>query len=130
MVIVLIHWRIKPTDEAIEEFITFWQTKVPIKDKSGLVGEFLSKPYPAESISFKVDDLSPKEGEKPYISFVNVGMWKDLESFHQQVGQNFNDDQPPRKFEQYRRTRTILTPETWRIGAFALPNKSSFEESE
>ena len=128
MVIVLIHWRIKPTEEAIKRFLDFWQTKATIKNKTGLIGEFLSKPLGVDKVPFKVDDLSPKADDAPYVSFVNVGLWKDMEAFYQQVGQYFNDDNPLLDFEQYRRTRTILNPESWRIGNYNTPEQSSFHE--
>ena len=41
MVIVLIHWKIKR--DCVDDFLTFWKTKACIKDRSGLVGEFLSE---------------------------------------------------------------------------------------
>lgn len=129
MVIVLIHWRIKPSEEAVNQFFDFWQNNATIKNKSGLIGEFLSKPLPADKVPFKVEDLSHKDGELPYISFVNVGMWKDMGTFHQQIGRYFNDDKPILDFEQYRRTRTILSPEAWRIGNYNLPERGSFKES-
>ena len=42
MAIVLIHCRIKPTDEAQADFFKFWTEAATIPDKSALVGEFLS----------------------------------------------------------------------------------------
>jgi hypothetical protein len=39
--IVLVEWRIKKGREA--EFLKYWSTRATIEDRSGLVGEFLSK---------------------------------------------------------------------------------------
>jgi hypothetical protein len=126
MIIVMIHWRIKPSEEAVHRFFDFWQNIATIKDQSGLVGEFLSEPLPAEQVPFKVNDLSSMSDELPYISFVNVGFWRDMQTFHQQVGKYFNDENPPLEFEQYHRERTILEPKEWRIGNYELPTQSSF----
>ena len=42
MVIVLVYWKIKKGCE--EAFKTHWRSGLPVNDRSGLVGEFLSQP--------------------------------------------------------------------------------------
>src|SRR3989442_338732 len=116
MVIVLIHWRIKPTDEAVAAFFAKWKNGLLIKEKANLIGEFLSQPIPASEFNFAVDDLSPKANEVPHRAFVNVGFWKDWESFFKEVGRHFSDDLAPLGFEAARRTRTILETKEWRVG--------------
>jgi hypothetical protein len=74
MIIVLIHWRIKPTDEATSAFFDWWKTAAVIKEKTNLVGEFLSMPLPAHEFRFLVNDLSPEQGESPYRAFINVNL--------------------------------------------------------
>lgn len=118
MVIVLIWWRILPTDQAVQAFLEWWKSHATIADDSALAGEFLSSPLPAGSLPFASDDLSPADGS--YRAFVNVGLWRDLESFYSQVGQYFNDDAPPREFEAQRRRRTILVPQAMRLGGWDL----------
>jgi hypothetical protein len=125
MVIVLIHWRIKPTDEAVAAFFQKWKTGLTIDDKTNLVGEFLSEPLPATGFKFQVDDLARRAGEPEHRAFVNVGLWKDWESFEQQVGRYFNDDRPLEPFEATRRTRTILETREWRIGSWKLSSHST-----
>jgi hypothetical protein len=125
MIVVLIHWRIKPTDEAVGAFFNWWKNTATIKDKSNLVGEFLSAPEPSSKFKFLVNDLSPQPGEAPHRAFVNVGFWKDWESFYEQVGHNFDDDRPPQPFEAARRTRTILEAKEWRVGGWQLPKDST-----
>ncbi len=135
MVIVSVHWRIKR--EKVPDFFDYWKTKANLeKDhRSGLVGEFLCKPIrldelaeriPAEELRFRVCDLSPSSCEAPYVSFVNVGLWNDWETFYAEVGKKINDDQPMMDFEQYRRVRTILEPRSWRIGGYPMPNEDYF----
>ena len=58
-------------------------------------------------------------------SFINVGIWKDWESFYQEVGQNFRDDKPAMDFEAERRSRTIFEPKEWRVGEWRLPEEST-----
>src|SRR5262245_35753050 len=92
MIVVLIHWRIKPTDEAVGQFFDYWTKMATIRDKSGLAGEFLSAPVPANKLPFRVDDLSLGPGVLDCRHFINVGLWKDWESFYQEVGKMMNDD--------------------------------------
>ena len=122
MIIVLIHWRIKPTAKA--EFLTWWENTAVVKNKENLIGEFLSAPMPADQFKFAVDDLSPKQDEPLHTAFVNVGLWKDWQCFFDEVGHNFNDEKPM-PFESARRTRTILDPQTWRRGGFELESTST-----
>ena len=41
MIIVLIHWPIKP--DCGSDFHGFWSTKATVKNRSGLIGEFLKQ---------------------------------------------------------------------------------------
>lgn len=123
MIIVLIHWRIKPS--AADEFLNWWQTVAQIKNKANLIGEYLSAPMPASGFKFSVDDLSASTEEPPHIAFMNVGVWKDWESFFEAVGHNFDDNQSLQPFEAARRTRTILDPIAWRRGDSELSNAST-----
>ena len=127
MVIVIIHWRIKPTQEAEDAFFNYWANVAKIDDKSHLVGEFLSAPLPAKDFPFRVDDLTFGHGVLDCRHFLNIGFWKDRESFHEQVGQNMKDDTGIESFEADRRTRTILTPKQWRMGKWKLPEEGTCE---
>ncbi len=120
MIIVLIHWRIKATDEAVSAFLDYWATAARVNDKADLAGEFLSQPVPASKLPFRTDDLTFGHGLLDCRHFMNVGVWKDWESFYEQVGQYMNDDKPLLPFEAERRTRTVLDPKQWRIGQWAL----------
>lgn len=62
------------------------------------------------------------EESEPHISFVNVGIWKDEESFKAQIGNYIPTDPSEKKdFEQYPRRRIPLNPIFWRRGKFQLP---------
>jgi len=127
MIIVLIHWRIKATDEAEQEFLAYWTKKTMINDKTNLAGEFLSAPLPANKFPFRVDDLFLSHGVLDCRHFINVGLWKNWESFNEQVGKYMNDNKSMLPFEADRRTRTVLQPEQWRVGKWVLPVKGSCE---
>jgi len=127
MVIVLIHWRIKPTRDAEAAFFDHWAKKVKIDDKSSLAGEFLSAPIPAKDFPYRVDDLSFGPGLLDCWHYLNVGFWKDKESFHDQVGRHMKDDKPIEHFEADRRTRTVLEPKQWRVGSYSLPKAGTCE---
>jgi hypothetical protein len=127
MIIVLIHWRIKPTEDAENAFFAFWTKQATILDKSGLCGEFLSAPSPASKFPFRVDDFQLSNGEMSCRHFVNVGCWRDWQSFNDQVGKYMKDDAPMLPFEMDRRTRTILEPRHWRIGQWPFLSEGSCE---
>ena len=127
MIIVLIHWRIKPDGASEAQFLDFWKNEATISNKLNLVGEFLSRPLPASSFGFKVDDLSTGHSQGDCRHFINVGLWADWESFEREVGRLFDDSRALKPFEAERRTRTILQPEAWRRGDFQLPSSGSVE---
>ena len=120
MFIVLIHWRIKPAEEDVARFRAQWRS-MAINNDNGLIGEFLSEPLREKEVSYPIDDIGPQESE-PYLSFINVGIWKDEPSFFAEIrkyipasGSSLKD------FEQYPRRRIPLHPFLWRRGKFELP---------
>jgi hypothetical protein len=123
MFIVLIHWRIKPTDECIGAFMDFWRRKVPINNDNELIGEFLSKPFRADEVKYPIEPVLHEETE-PYVSYVNVGLWKDEPSFLTEIGQYIPRDGSKKDFEQYPRRRIPLNPLYWRRGKFQLPERN------
>ncbi len=126
MIIVFIDWYIKPGK--VDEFLKFWKQTVQVNDRSGLVGEFLSKPA---DITYKTwitwnmnADIAADSAthETPeYERFINVGIWMEEKSFECAVAKYFNENKPPESFEFKRRRRCLLTPKTWRIGDGKLP---------
>jgi len=122
MVIVLIHWRIKSTDEAEAAFLDYWK-KSAISDPTSFGGEFLSAPCPANTLPFRVDDLTFGHGILDCRHFVNVGLWKNMESFHAQVGSKMKDHLPIESFEADRRTRTVLEVREEHLGKWRIPTQ-------
>ena len=117
MVIVLVHWKIKPA--CAQEFLEFWRQEAVVQDRRGLVGEFLSEACHTSEFPWITWDLTGREGQ--YRSFLNVGLWHDTDDFHRQVAMYFNDQTAPKSFEFERRVRTIMRPQCWRMGDARLP---------
>ena len=120
MIIVLIWWKIRPTLEAEQSFMAWWKDH-GIEDRSSLCGEFLSRPQPIGELNIppdlpieQINDLEPERSQ--YRLFVNVGLWRDWDSFVNGPGQYIDDSKEPEPFEAERRSRTVLTPQRWRLG--------------
>lgn len=123
MVIVLIHWKIKP--DRVKEFLAFWKKGLIIEDRSGLICEYLCEAAKIKTPLWVTWDLGPKAEEGEFKSYVNVGLWEDENAFHEQVGKNFNECKPLEEFEAYRRVRTVLYREHHRKGEANPPVESS-----
>lgn len=120
MVIVVIKWKIRSQQTDIDEFLAFWKKEAIVQDRRGLIGEFLSEVGTSESYPYITWDVGAEKLDA-YKVYVNVGMWTDATSFHEQVAQYFNDEKPPKGFEVERRIRTVLLPRCWRMGDALLP---------
>ena len=116
MVIVLIHWKVK--HDRVDEFHQHWRQKTVVHDRAGLIGEFLSEACHTSEFPWITWDLTGCEGK--YRSFINVGIWRDAETFHEQVARYFPQSKPL-DFEYEMRVRTVLRPDSWRIGDSHLP---------
>ncbi|MCY4141073.1 MAG: hypothetical protein OXF56_22755 [Rhodobacteraceae bacterium] len=117
MIIVVIHWKIKP--DMVDEFLKFWRKKAIVEDRSGLIGEFLSEGHSIAEFDWITCPLTGCEGK--YRSFVNVGYWKSGKEFQAQVGRYFDSSTGQKKFEAEPRSRTALKPKCWRMGDGTLP---------
>lgn len=108
--IILVEWRIKKGRE--QEFVDYWSKQATITDRSGLVGEFLSRVEDRKQFPWMVWNLDPR-----WTTFVNVGIWRTGADFDQQIGRFINNAKPPLAFEAQKRRRVLVAPERWRIGA-------------
>jgi hypothetical protein len=120
MEIVFVHWRILKGRE--EKFLDYWKTGLPVNDRKGLVGEFLSQPSGHEKYNWITWDLRSSSEET---TFINVGMWADPDEFHDQIGRYFNPAGGKLSFEFEIRKRALLTPQCWRMGDWKLPTHDS-----
>lgn len=113
--IVVVHWKIKPGREA--EFLDYWSTRSVVEDRTGLIGEYLSSIEDrARAPWINWGTLDPA-----YVSYFNVGLWQDVDSFQSQIGKFIDNTRPPLPFEAAKRERIFLVPERWRAGKSALP---------
>ncbi len=124
MHVVMVHWRIKPDEGSISAFLKDWREVYTIPNRAGLIGEFLSEALPAKLFPDTTWHLDP-DGLGDFKSFVNVALWRDAKDFHEQVAKNYNDNNPMRPYEKYRRRRVVAETVAWRIGQFPLPNADS-----
>jgi len=113
MRIVLIEWRIKKGEE--EQFLEYWSKRVPVPDRSGLIGEFLSRVECQEQYPWITWELDER-----WTTFVNVGLWRGASDFEEQIGRYIDDTRPPMVFEAARRRRVLVAPERWRMGGTGL----------
>lgn len=125
--IILVHWQIRPEREV--EFLDYWRTSGVIRDRSGLIGEFLSDvaapdPVAMPWITWLLPMLDAADVEVAR-HYVNVGLWSEEAAFLKQVAGDFGDDAPARPFEMRRRRRLLLRPECWRTGEAPMPSADS-----
>ena len=84
--IVLIHWKIKKGSEP--EFERKWKTEFTVKNRDGLIGEFLSRVerrdanYPYITWPIACDNLAHEEQCTHYI---NVGIWNSHARFSRKL---------------------------------------------
>ena len=114
MRIVLVEWRIIKGQENL--FMDYWSRREVIDDRSGLIGEFLSRVEDRATYSWITCELSPD-----WTCFVNVGLWRDADAFEAQIGWRLDDNRPKLPFEFEKRRRTFLGPQRWRFGGTDLP---------
>lgn len=99
------------------EFKSYWETALPVMDRSQLIGEFLSEPTGHEIFPWVTWDLRSPDAAR----FINVGLWASTESFHEQIGRYFNPAKGKLEFEFILRKRALLSPSAWRMGQAELP---------
>lgn len=124
MLAALIHWRVKPEQEHVDAFLDHWKNNNRVDDRRGLIAEFLSDPLDTKSFPHVTWHL---DGESlgDFKSYVTVGLWSDADEFEKQIAQHFNDGQPLKSFEKYRRRRVVFHPVGWRVGDGDLPEGDS-----
>ena len=117
MIIVAIHWKIKPEPDKVENFLKYWKQEVFVHDRSGLVGEFLTEAHSTAEYDWITWDLTGCEGK--YKSFINIGYWDSAEKFHEQIGKYFKTSTNMEDFEYELRVRTVLNRS---IGGWVTPH--------
>lgn len=131
MVIILVHWLIKKGFSHEQKFKETW-TNMTIQPNTGLYREMLTTVELDSDPKFNTFSLT----DEAYKTFINIGIWKDLESFDEAVGKYI---MPPENrapiakpdtemqaiylqdFEFKMRERVILSKVLDRKGALELP---------
>lgn len=122
LIIVVIHWMIKPDKASLAAFQEYWSKSEP-SDRSHLVGEFLSEPLTAEVVGFPCLTFDAAE---EYVSFFNVGLWESLRAFREVIIDPMVGTNPiTQDFEYKHRERMILGPQQLRIGRGRLPERDN-----
>jgi hypothetical protein len=120
VIIVVIHWKIRPDEASIRQFREKWRDMRP-PHLSNFVGEYLSDPLSEDEVGFPCTTFNASASVK-YRSFFNIGIWKDIDAFKTDVIASFvvgaADLQP---FEFDHRERMVLAPFNWRAGEDVLP---------
>ncbi len=120
---ILVHWQIKR--ECQQQFQKYWREDSLVKERQGLIGEFLTKCEPAGSARPWITWELPSSEDSHVANYINVGLWSDEQSFLKEISNYFGDDQPIAPFEEARRTRMMLTTCAYRIGGTSLPRQDS-----
>jgi hypothetical protein len=118
---VLIHWKIRRTEQAVHDFLQYWSEVLTIPDRTGLIGEFLSQPLRPEETGLFQNGVALQD-TPAYYSFINLGLWEDVRAFQEQI------DRPYRQrglaqlpFEYAKCQGLLLHPCQWRLGTASLP---------
>jgi heme-degrading monooxygenase HmoA len=114
MRIVLVEWRIRKGHE--DEFLDYWSSRATVRDRTGLIGEFLSCVEDPNEYPWMIWELDER-----WTTFVNVGLWRQGADFQEQIGRFIDDTRPLMTFEAERRRRVFVAPERWRMGGTVLP---------
>jgi hypothetical protein len=131
MVIILVHWLIKKGFSHEQKFKETW-AKMTIQPNTGLYREMLTTVELDSDQKFNTFSLT----DEAYKTFINIGIWKDLDSFDEAVGKYI---MPPERrapiarpetemqavylqdFEFKMRERVILSKVLDRKGALEFP---------
>jgi len=89
MIVIMVHWLIKKGIENEQAFEAMWK-QMKIEPNTGLYREVLTQPVTAEDPKFNTFSIT----DNAYTTYINIGVWKDLESFDAAVGRYI---QPPER---------------------------------
>lgn len=127
MNLILIHWKIIPNQIAVSKFFHHWSEILTIPDRTGLIGEFLSEPISPEATGLFFNGIA-LHNTPEYFSFVNIGLWKNIDAFKEQI------DRPYRirglsklDFEYEKCQGILLRPVLQRAGFTPLPTADQLE---
>ena len=105
MLIILVHWMIKKGHRHEEAFKQMWRS-MSIDPKSGLYREILTEVELDSDPKFNTFSMT----DEAYKTFINVGIWKNLESFDAAVGKYIQEpeDRKPLQGSQAGKTMKAI----------------------
>jgi hypothetical protein len=119
MVILLVFWTIRADGSHESDFLHSWNSGMPVRDRSGLVQEFL-----CESRAARGGSSESREGGTP-ISYVTVGLWADEDSLYRELSGYMPTAGAMHAYEAQPRIRRILGPHSWRRGCVPLDQQDT-----
>lgn len=127
MIVVIILWKVLPGDENRRAFFEHWAQALELGDRSGLVGEYLSRPLSQNEVEFDCSLLGVSAGDE-YVPYFNVGIWDSLDAFRQQIIERIVEQGPEKHdFEYEPRKRMILAPQLWRVAGAQPPTEDQLQ---
>jgi hypothetical protein len=87
MIIVIIHWKIRPDEDSIRQFRDSWRQMEP-PERANYVGEYLIDPLSKDKVGFACTTFNVSSSVK-YRSFFNVGIWKDVDAYRTDIIESF-----------------------------------------
>lgn len=106
----LICWKVKRSK--VKEFPSFWKSELKIKNKKGLIFEFLSRVEPTDDDMFTWQIYKEKG-----VNYINVGIWNSKKDFLREMNKMPRDIlEKTKPFKWGKTIRIWLTPEKIRKG--------------
>lgn len=117
MIVLIVHWKIRPDDRSVRQFLEKWHDMEPSRP-SNFFAEYLSAPLPAEETGFPCTTFNVSSDVR-YRSFFNVAIWRDVDSFNNDVLNTHVAGAPDiEPFEFDRRERMVLSPVDMHVGEY------------
>lgn len=121
MVILLIHWKIRPDDASVRAFRKWWKDHGLPKPEN-FSGEYLSEPLTPDVAGFPCTTFNVSSDVR-FRSFFNVAIWRDQDAFRQDVIEKVVEGRRELEdFEFDHRKRMVLRPVMSRPGKLPLPD--------
>ena len=121
MVILLIHWKIRPDPTSVQAFRKWWKDH-GLPNPGNFSGEYLSEPLTRDVAGFPCTTFNMSTDAR-FRSFFNIAIWKDQSAFRRDVIDRVVEGHKEMEdFEFDHRERMVLEPLMSRPGKLPLPD--------